>query len=107
MEKCKICGKKFVNKAGLGCHKMFCPSKLDKKRIAVQGGKLVCEFGCGRTAWYVLKMGKACCEKDAKSCPEMRWKVSQAKKGRCPKWKNGHPRGFSGKTPWNKGLGWG
>lgn len=62
-----------------------------------------CEFGCGRRARFVLKMGKECCRKDARSCPEMRRKNSESKKGRCPKWADGHPRGFSGRVPWNKG----
>jgi len=62
----------------------------------------LCELGCGRPARFVLKMGKTCCEKDARSCPEMRRKNSESKKGKCPKWPNGHPQGMAGKTAWNK-----
>lgn len=61
-----------------------------------------CEFGCGREARFVLKTGKMCCEKHGQSCPEMRRKNSESKRGKCPQWPNGHPRGFSGKTAWNK-----
>lgn len=63
----------------------------------------MCGFGCGRRARFVLKMGKACCRKDARSCPEMRRKNSESHKGKCPKWKNGHPRGFKGRHSWNSG----
>lgn len=62
-----------------------------------------CELGCGRPARFVLKMGKACCESDARSCPEMRRKNSESHKGKCPKWLNGHPKGMTGKDSWNKG----
>jgi hypothetical protein len=63
----------------------------------------LCELGCGRPARFVLKMGKACCEKDSRSCPEMCRKNSESKKGKTPKWKNGHPRGMKGRLAWNSG----
>lgn len=64
----------------------------------------MCDFGCGQIALFELKNGKACCSKSNQSCLEVRRKNSEAKKGKCPKWKNGHPRYWLGKTAWNKGT---
>ena len=65
---------------------------------------MICEYGCGQEANYLLKSGKWCCSKSVNSCPGKIKKVSTSKKGKTPSWKNGHPRGMIGKTPWNKGL---
>ena len=80
--------------------------KREERRVVLEpllnGGKL-CEFGCGRPARFILKIGKVCCEKDVSSCPEMRRKNRESHKGKCPNWKNGHPKGNKGNigsTPW-------
>lgn len=65
---------------------------------------MICEYGCGQEANYLLKSGKWCCSKSVNSCFGKIKKVSISKKGKTPSWKNGHPRGMLGKTPWNKGL---
>jgi hypothetical protein len=61
----------------------------------------ICDFGCGREAKFVLKMGKSCCCESSNSCPEMRRKNSESLKG---KKKNGcGPKYWLGKTAWSKG----
>lgn len=62
-----------------------------------------CDYGCDREALYIMKNGKQCCSKHCSSCPSMKIKNRGDKLGKIPKWKNGHPRGMSGKKPWNIG----
>ena len=42
---------------------------------------ILCEYGCGMEANYQLKNGKWCCRESQNSCPGVREKMSEAKKG--------------------------
>ena len=60
-------------------------------------------FWCGGVASFRFKSGRYCCSKSASSCPVMIKKNSDTHIGKCPKWKNGHPRGMLGKIPYSFG----
>lgn len=66
--------------------------------------KHFCEYGCQTEAHYQMKNGKWCCSVSCSSCRGMRLKNSGTNKGRKQNWKNGHPKGFTGKKAWNSGL---
>lgn len=51
---------------------------------------MLCSYGCGNEAIFLLKSGKGCCSKSVNSCPEKRRKDSLSKKG----------KPFSGKPYW-------
>lgn len=66
----------------------------------------LCDMGCGQISQFFYKNGKAYCCKFGAKCPIKVTKDIALKKGINP-WihlPDGHPRGFEGKTPWNKGL---
>jgi hypothetical protein len=65
---------------------------------------IICDYGCGEQANFTLKNGKKCCSHSVNSCKGMRVKNSNSLKGQTPIFKNGHPKGMTGKIPWNKGL---
>lgn len=64
--------------------------------------KKLCEYGCGEKASFVLRNGKSCCAKHYNSCPNVRRKIGESKKGKVPKWKNGNPN-KGGKPTWAAG----
>lgn len=66
--------------------------------------KALCDYGCGQRASFELRSGKRCCSPHVASCPDMRRRNSESKKGRNPWAGLDHPRGMAGKTAWNKGL---
>ena len=103
MNQCPICNKLFLNKAGFSKHRLYCPNALEKKKIDVEDGKIICEFGCGNQARFIFNTGRGCCSSSVNSCSEMKRKNRDTHKGKLPLWKNGHPRGYSGKKAWNCG----
>ena len=67
---------------------------------------MLCDYGCGQEAKYPPQKGKFskwCCSDSVNKCPEKRKRDSLLKRGRCPKWKNGHPKGQLGKKSFFKG----
>jgi len=66
--------------------------------------KVLCEYGCGKTAIYTLKNGKFCCEESNNKCPEIKRKNS---KGLKKAYKDGRKKSrileFRPETSWNKG----
>ena len=69
----------------------------------------ICDYGCGKESNFEFKSGKNCCCKSCNSCPGLKKKNSKAmtelrKLKGDDYWYNGHPKGASGKDPWNKGL---
>lgn len=64
----------------------------------------ICDFGCNKEATHQFKSsGKWCCSTNHNACDGKRAKNSESHKGKIPNWKNGHPLGAKGKSPWNKG----
>ena len=63
----------------------------------------LCDYGCNQEAKFLLKNGKNCCSEHFQSCPEIKRKNGASKIGINPFEGKEHPRGFKGKTPWNKG----
>jgi 5-methylcytosine-specific restriction endonuclease McrA len=43
---------------------------------------MLCDYGCGKEAFFRLKNGKYCCSKSCNSCPAMRVKNSESNMGR-------------------------
>jgi len=64
---------------------------------------MLCLYGCKKEAKYQFKNGKWCCSNSMNKCPEKRRLDSLKKKGKCPKWKNGHPKPWLGKLSPLKG----
>jgi hypothetical protein len=67
----------------------------------------LCDFGCKQSAIKQFKSGKYCCSTSASGCPVMKQrnsaKVSAKRKELGDNfWSNGHPKGATGSTPWNK-----
>lgn len=70
----------------------------------ISENNVLCDFGCGQQAKFVLKLGKKCCSMYCQSCPKIKEKNGLSKKGRPKVWTNGHPRGMAGKKAWNCGI---
>lgn len=69
---------------------------------------MICSYGCGQPANFVFKNGRGCCGKTSSSCPNMKKINGSAVSAIRQKlgnsvWKNGHPKGMQGKSPYNKG----
>jgi hypothetical protein len=64
----------------------------------------ICDMGCGNPAQFFYKSGKAYCCKLGANCPVKVKKDSDKKKGINPFEGREHPRGMTGKKPWNRGL---
>lgn len=67
---------------------------------------MICMYGCGQDALYILKNGNHCCSKNIASCPAIRKKISKKNKNK-PKseeCKKKISEGNKGKTAWNKGI---
>lgn len=62
-----------------------------------------CKYGCGQQGIKQLRSGEWICSMFPAQCPELRKKNSESHQGKTSNWKNGHPRGATGKEPWNKG----
>jgi len=58
----------------------------------------LCFYGCNKESKYQLKNGKFCCESNPAKCEIIKEKQRERIRTK------GHSKGFSGKTPWNKGL---
>ena len=68
----------------------------------------LCDFGCSQSAVKQFKSGKYCCSNSASGCPAMKKKNSAGVKAKRKElgdnyWTNGHPKGATGTTPYNKG----
>ena len=61
----------------------------------------LCDYGCGHEALFVLSNGGNCCSEHGNQCPEKIRINSETNKQRIKS--KGHPKGATGKTPWNKG----
>jgi len=62
----------------------------------------ICSFGCGQPSTHQFKTGRLCCSDKTSRCPAMREKnsmlVKEFRNGLGNSyWKNGHPKGMSGK----------
>lgn len=66
---------------------------------------MICDYGCGQNASYILKNGKRCCSKNVASCPAIKQKISLRNKGKVKskEWKENISRGKKGQPAWNKG----
>lgn len=67
----------------------------------------LCDFGCNRSATKQFKSGKYCCSNSSSGCPTMKKRNSAGVKAKRKElgnnfWANGHPKGATGLTPWNK-----
>ncbi len=79
-------------------------NKPEAKPIEINDGvNHLCDYGCNQRAKYQFRNGKFCCSETYNSCPGKRERDSELKKGKIPVWKNGHPKGATGKPSWNKG----
>jgi hypothetical protein len=63
----------------------------------------MCDFGCGLPSIKIFKNGKKCCSENVNACPAKRKRDSDKKIGKNPWEGREHPRGYKGKTAWNKG----
>lgn len=122
---CPICNKS-MNMNGIGKHFIckhnikysdYCitnnipiskVAKYKRKKITKQvqhivNSNILCEYGCGNIANFILRNGKYCCSKSSNSCNGMKLKNSEGLKKQYQK-ENRNPMGYEGKVGWSKGL---
>ncbi len=66
---------------------------------------MICEYGCGQEALFILKNGKHCCSKNIASCIAIRKKISIKNKGKEKnvEWRKNISKSKKGLPAWNKG----
>ena len=67
---------------------------------------MICEYGCGQEAKFLMGSGKWCCSVHFNKCPAIRKRNSEANKNRTRQVSNfkSHLGKYLGNNRWNKGL---
>lgn len=64
----------------------------------------ICDYGCGKKAFYTFKNGKSCCEKNWQQCSGQKNKLSKIHKNISKETRAKMSKSQTGRIAWNKGI---